>query len=369
MTKVSLKGVLNAIATIADTPTSTDDEKISHSFLIYLGLFMAVGGMIWGTITVLVGLAYQSAIPYAYAVITLFNFTYLHYSKNFRFSQNLQVAISLLLPFFFQIVLGGFIASGGVILWSVLTILGGFTFLNKSTTLRWFISYIALVVISGLIDQRISSFGITPPAVPVVISVLFFTLNITLISSIIFGLFYYFLHSNQSLQTKLHILANTDSLTGLPNRRSFFLKAESEFLRAKRYDRPFSLLMIDIDLFKSINDTHGHTVGDEVIQRFSQLLFKNSREIDILGRYGGEEFIVLLPETYVKDIRQRALKLLESTQQLVMHTSQTNFSFTISAGITQFKSSDEDFSMVLKRADEALYKAKTLGRNQLQEAD
>jgi diguanylate cyclase (GGDEF)-like protein len=352
---------------MADMPTSTDDEKIAHSFLIYLGLFMAVGGVIWGTLSMMSGLVYQSLFPYAYSLITLINFTYLYYSKNFNIVQNVQVTISLLLPFVFQITLGGFITSGGVILWSILTILGGFTFLKKSVTIRWFTSYIFLVIFSGVIDQHITDLGIPVPHVPLSLSVLFFTLNITLISTSIFGLFYYFVYSNKDLQMKLRSLANTDYLTGLPNRRSFFIKAQKEFLRAKRYDRPFSLLMIDIDLFKHINDTYGHAVGDEVLQIFGSFLLEHCREIDILGRYGGEEFIILLPETFTEDIRIRASEIIEYAQKLIIHTPKTNFSFTISIGLTQFKFSDEDLSTILKRADDALYKAKHMGRNQIQE--
>jgi diguanylate cyclase (GGDEF)-like protein len=313
------------------------------------------------------GLVYQSLIPFGYALITILNFTFLYFSKNFNIAQNIQVYMSLLLPFFFQIVLGGFIASGGVILWSILTILGGFTFLRKEVTIRWFFIYIVLVICCGFIDHDIACCGIKLPHVSVPLSILFFTLNITLISSIIFGLFYYFFYSNELLKNKLRNLANTDTLTGLPNRRAFFAKAKLEFVRAKRYDHPFSLLMIDIDLFKNINDTYGHAVGDEVLQTFSTLLMEYSREGDILGRYGGEEFIILLPETTIEDIRTRALKIIKSTQHLVMHTPKTNFSFTISVGLTQLQHSDEGLSSILKRADDALYRAKELGRNQLQE--
>lgn len=362
-----LESFLDRISTIADTDTSTESEKIAHTFLIYLGVFMSAGGVVWGAISMLSGLFYQSLIPFGYILITAINFIYLHHSKNFILSQNIQVTISLLLPFLCQISLGGLVATGGVVLWSVLTILGGFTFLKKSATFMWFIAYIALLIASGMIDQHIDDFGFHLPEIPSELSTLFFTLNIIMISSSIFGLFYYFVYSNLDLQKKLHFLANTDPLTRLPNRRSFFTCAEAEFKRAKRYERSFSVLMIDIDFFKSINDTHGHAVGDEVLQLFSKVLMECCREVDLLGRYGGEEFVVLLPETSAKDIRLRAQRLIEKTQKIVIHTSKTNFTFTISIGISQLKYSDDDLSAVLKRADEALYRAKESGRNQLQE--
>lgn len=367
MFNFSVKSLLHHLSTIADTPASTDDEKIAHSFLIYLGLFMSFGGIVWGTISVMSDLVYQSLIPFGYTFITAVNFIYLYYSKNYKISQNIQIWISLLLPIMCQISLGGVVATGGVVLWSILTILGGFTFLKKSITVRWFIAYIGLLIISGIIDRNIESLGIYVPIVSHELSVVFFTINIILISSSIFGLFYYFVYSHQEMQKKLRILANTDPLTGLPNRRAFFTNAEIEFKRAKRYDRPFGVMMIDIDYFKNINDTHGHSVGDEVLQIFSKLLMKYSRKVDLLGRYGGEEFIVLLPETSLNDVRIRAQRMIKKTNALVIHTPKTNFSFSISVGITQQQYNDDTLFSILKRADNALYRAKELGRNQVQE--
>lgn len=367
MIKLSAKSLLHRLSTIADTPSSTDDEKIAHSFLIYLGIFMSFGGIVWGTISIMSGLVYQSLIPFGYTFITAVNFVYLYYSKNYHFSQNIQIWISLLLPMICQISLGGFVATGGVVLWSILTILGGFTFLKKSITVRWFIAYIILLIISGIIDQNIDDLGICVPYVSNELSVIFFTINIIMISSSIFGLFYYFVYSNQDFQKKLRALANTDPLTGLPNRRAFFTNAEIEFKRAKRYDRSFGVMMIDIDYFKNINDTYGHGIGDEVLQIFSKILMEQSRKVDLLGRYGGEEFIVILPETSLKDIRIRAERMIQKVHKLIIHTSQTNFSFSISVGIAQLQYSDNDLSSILKRADKALYRAKELGRNQWQE--
>lgn len=358
---------IKSILTIADSETSTDNERIAHSFLIYLGTFMSIGGIVWGSISLLSGLVYQSLIPFSYALITVFNFTYLYNSKNFKIAQNLQVFISLMTPFALQIALGGFIPSGGVVLWSVLAILGGLTFLETSVTIRWFVAYILLVAVSGLLDQEIDNFGIDIHNVPIEISILFFTLNIILISTVIFALFYYFVHSKEIVQNKLLSLANTDPLTGLPNRRSFFHQSEMEFLRAKRYGGVFSLIMIDIDWFKKINDTYGHDIGDQVLKKFSELLTEHVREVDVLGRYGGEEFVVLLPNTSIEDAKVFVNRIIDSAQNIVMYTSKGTLKFTISAGVTQLLDDDENLSEILKRADGALYQAKEKGRNQFQE--
>lgn len=368
MCKICPKSILFSLSRIADTPTSTEDEKIAHSFLIYLGTFMSVGGIIWGSICFASGLTLQSVFPYAYTVITLFNFTYLYFSKNFRLVQNIQVLISLLLPFVFQIFLGGFVSSGAVTLWSILTILGSFTFQDKSVTIKWFALYIVLVILSGVIDEYIHSIGIALPDVPRGLSVLFFTLNITLISSIIFGLFYYFVYSKEKLESILETLASTDPLTGLPNRRSFFSNAQKEFSRARRYKIPFSVMMLDIDFFKLINDTHGHGVGDEALKQFSTLLKECTRDTDVLGRYGGEEFVVMLPETPILNVHTLAERILKQCQSLTIKTSEGSCAFTVSIGLTEVKESDENMEEILKRADDALYQAKENGRNQCQEA-
>lgn len=106
MTNISVKAFLSYLSTIAETADSTDDEIIAHRFLIYLGLFMSVGGIVWGTISLVSGLVFQSFIPFGYALITAVNFMYLYHSKNFKRSQNIQVMISLLLPMMCQISLG-----------------------------------------------------------------------------------------------------------------------------------------------------------------------------------------------------------------------------------------------------------------------
>jgi len=361
--KETLSGVLNFISSIADRDSDTEKVKREHRFLIYLGTLMSIGGLIWGTISLLSGILYESFIPYAYALITLLNFTYLYLSKDFKTAQFVQVLVSLMLPFVFQFFLGGFVASGAVVLWSVLTILGSFTFQNRITTLRWFVVYLVLVATCGLIDKKVD---IITLQVPTEISLLFFTLNIILISSIIFTLFYYFVSSEEKLQEQLQVLANTDPLTEIPNRRSFFVLAHLEFERVKRGASPFTVLMIDIDHFKMINDTFGHDVGDKALVAFSTLLKQHSRAVDLLGRYGGEEFIVLLPESSMQEAETFALRIIEKCREIRLQTPKGVCSFTVSAGLCRLEPEQSRLLEPIKCADDALYRAKSLGRDQLQ---
>ncbi len=356
---------LNFLSSIADQEDDSAKVRREHRFLIYLGTLMSIGGLIWGTISIYSGIFYESFIPYSYALITIINFTYLYFSKDFKSAQFIQVLLSLLLPFVFQFFLGGFVASGAVVLWSILTILGGFTFQNRTTTLRWFVVYLLLVATCGIVDKKLSFITIE---VPPEVSLLFITLNIILISSIIFTLFYYFVSSEEKLQQQLQDLANTDVLTNIPNRRSFFTRAHEEFERVKRGDAPFAILMIDIDHFKAINDTYGHDVGDKALVHFAQLLKEQSRSIDILGRYGGEEFIVLLPQTSISEAKMFAERIISCCRSINIETPQGLCHFTISAGLCRLDPANAELLEPIKCADDALYRAKEQGRDQLEVA-
>lgn len=363
--KSSFSNALDFLSSIADKEFDSQKDLRAHRFLIYLGTLMSIGGVIWGSISMYSGIFYESFIPFFYAVITVMNFVYLYYTKDFQTAQFIQVLVSLLLPFFFQYFLGGFVASGAVVLWSILTVLGSFTFQNRTTTLKWFVVYLLLIATCGVMDKK---FHYITLEVPTEISLLFITLNITLVSIIIFTLFYYFVSSEEKLQEQLGIMANTDHLTNLPNRRAFFEAAHKEFSRVQRGAKAFTVLMFDIDYFKNINDTYGHEVGDKALRKFAMLLQKESRDVDILGRYGGEEFIVLLPETDVDAATSFAQRVITACRQLSISTNQGACSFTVSIGVTQFKSIQKELIEPIARADLALYKAKDAGRDQLQVA-
>lgn len=158
--------------------------------------------------------------------------------------------------------------------------------------------------------------------------------------------------------------ALTDSLTSLPNREAYEETAAREVQRWQRYDRPLCLAVCDIDLFKSVNDSHGHAAGDEVLRQVAQLISKRLRGSDFVARYGGEEFVVLLPETD----REAALKVMESVREAV-EASQVRWEkhpigLTISIGIADFKGKDI-LQSAFTRADRALYQAKKNGRNRV----
>ncbi len=166
----------------------------------------------------------------------------------------------------------------------------------------------------------------------------------------------------RSLNVELEALATTDSLTGINNRRNFFVLAKDEIARSRRYQRPLTALMIDIDRFKDVNDKHGHAIGDKVLRALAQACITTLRETDIFARLGGDEFVILLPET--DDGREQADRLRRTLER--MRTSlddDTDLAITVSIGVASARPEDETIDDVLGRADEALYEAKQRGRN------
>lgn len=174
------------------------------------------------------------------------------------------------------------------------------------------------------------------------------------------------LELERTLKEKAEIQARTDYLTGLHNRRHFIEQAEHELARALRYHRPLSLLMIDIDRFKTINDTWGHSTGDAVLRKVSLLIRNALREVDIMGRMGGEEFAAVLVEIDVEHAMQVAQRLCTTVAEtsIVLQEGES-MQVTISLGLTGLKGRDITFDSLLKEADLALYRAKQSGRNRV----
>jgi signal transduction histidine kinase len=198
-----IKKFILGLSSIGDRPGDTAEEKRQHSFLIYIGVLMSLGGLSWGSIALYAGLPFQAMIPLGYGVITSFNFFYLYITKDFQRVQGLQIFLSLMLPFLFQLSLGGFVSSGAQIIWSITAILGAFTFKQNRSIIVWFILYLILVALSGLLDKPIQSLHLVE--VPEYISILFFVINISAVSFIIFTLFYYFVGSERKYRDSLEV--------------------------------------------------------------------------------------------------------------------------------------------------------------------
>ncbi len=156
--------------------------------------------------------------------------------------------------------------------------------------------------------------------------------------------------------------AETDTLTGLPNREAYEQRLQLELARWQRYNNPLTLAVLDIDHFKRINDSYGHQAGDRVLKLIAQSLLRNLRETDFIGRYGGEEFAILLPETDTKQAEVVLNKIRETIATTPFHFRKQPVQITLSVGFSEFKGADTD-KVVFARADKALYQAKNQGRN------
>ncbi len=163
--------------------------------------------------------------------------------------------------------------------------------------------------------------------------------------------------------------AIVDHLTGLFNRRKFFRELDREIDRADRYSHPLSLLLLDLDNFKEINDNHGHPAGDLVLRKLGEIVLNNTRETDLCARYGGEEFAILLPETDAKSALRLARRIKKRFSEVFFETeSGEEYSTTCSIGIaTRLPDYDQDFSLI-DEADRALYRAKEAGKDRIKRA-
>jgi len=171
----------------------------------------------------------------------------------------------------------------------------------------------------------------------------------------------------EELTKRLELMAITDHLTGIYNRRHFEKIIETEFAKVLRYNISLSCLMIDVDHFKRINDRYGHDVGDYVLKKIAELISSSLREVDVIARWGGEEFIVLLPNTTKEDAKGVAERILKSVSEYRFKGLPSDERVTVSIGIASVGDEMVDkWERLIKVADDALYKAKTMGRNRVE---
>jgi diguanylate cyclase (GGDEF)-like protein len=167
----------------------------------------------------------------------------------------------------------------------------------------------------------------------------------------------------RAILAQAHELANTDVLTFLPNRRKILSSLQEEVIRSNRYHTPLAISILDIDHFKKVNDTYGHVAGDQVLRSVAARLRAHIRHPDTIGRYGGEEFLIVLPNSELQAAAEQASRLCQQIRDLQIDLNDQVVSVTISVGVAQFQIESETWEQLLHRADEALYRAKELGRN------
>jgi len=166
-----------------------------------------------------------------------------------------------------------------------------------------------------------------------------------------------------ALHEQIFAIATTDALTGLRNKRHLTDELAREFSRARRYNRTFSILMIDIDHFKEVNDRYGHQVGDVTLRAVASTVLSCLNSEDLAARYGGEEFVVALLETELEDAIATAERIRRAVSELVVSYREASLQVTVSIGCAEYSHADEDEVALFERADQRLYAAKEAGRN------
>ncbi|MCL2177916.1 MAG: sensor domain-containing diguanylate cyclase [Proteobacteria bacterium] len=167
------------------------------------------------------------------------------------------------------------------------------------------------------------------------------------------------------LNSEIFRIATIDALTGVLNRRRFIEIMEHEFSRSRRYGNPLSLLMFDLDYFKQVNDTYGHQMGDKILVAFANTVAENLRTVDFFARFGGEEFVVLLPQTPIGAAKLLAERICKKIGQMQISVEQGKISFSTSIGVAAIQPTDMKPEEMIHRADKSLYEAKSNGRNQV----
>jgi diguanylate cyclase (GGDEF)-like protein len=167
---------------------------------------------------------------------------------------------------------------------------------------------------------------------------------------------------------KMQRLAMTDELTGIHNRRQIQAKGRKWFIQAREEGKPLCVLLLDIDHFKRVNDTLGHHVGDRVLTVVAQCIESQLRSLDRVGRNGGEEFLVLLPDTRLDEAAEVAERIRQEVARLAIEEVPADHPIRISIGCAEYKREDDNLGELIRRADEAMYEAKLAGRNRVMRA-
>jgi signal transduction histidine kinase len=200
-----IRSLLERIGAIADEPGHTDEQRLRRRLLIFGGLLMSGGGLLWGTLSAVLGLVAESVVPYGYVVITALNLSILARTKRFPVARSVQITASLLLPFAFMWVLGGFQTSGMVMIWAVLSLIGSLSFDALKHNLRWLALFIALTVVSGALEPHLTA----PPEIrSATVSTVFAVLNMVVVNAVVFGLTLYFVRGRKTALEELALRNN-----------------------------------------------------------------------------------------------------------------------------------------------------------------
>lgn len=241
------------------------------------------------------------------------------------------------------------------LMWFPMVYLMAFVLLGRRQAVVFSVAYLSAGLLAGVLGLLLG--------LPLSLSALNTALQFVLSNLTYILLLYIFAHLRRHY-AQMHVMAHTDALTGLINRRAMQGRLEAELERAKRYDRLFALLLADIDHFKRVNDGHGHAVGDQVLREVAARLSAQLRPSDQIARWGGEEFLVLAPETDLVQAQALSARLFEA----IVASPVSGLEVSLSIGVACYRRGDS-IAVLLSRADEAMYRAKVAGRARVELED
>ncbi|WP_148863236.1 GGDEF domain-containing protein [Marinobacter fonticola] len=301
-------------------------------------------------------------------------FLLIHFNLNLKFRDpsmtGLQMVLSILPPIWVMYFLDAGQARAIFLMIAIVPALYGILALRTREFLLvgfwYFLLYGVLLLAIGLTKPDV----LAPTLSIEIIQMLAFTLvmaQIATIGGFISGLRGKLRKRNRELNeamARIQELVNIDELTGVFNRRRLFEVLSEESNRHSRAQGPFSICILDIDYFKQVNDTHGHQAGDDMLKTVAQTVNESLRQIDCFGRYGGEEFLMVLPQTPLTGARTKADRVRQTIESLSFDQIKDGLRISVSIGVAQYREG-ETIEDTIARADEALYKAKQQGRNQV----
>ncbi|MEI8388519.1 MAG: GGDEF domain-containing protein [bacterium] len=259
-----------------------------------------------------------------------------------------------------------FTGNSDYIFLSLIPLIQGISYGNTKLSLNIFITCAGIIFIANIFGWFQKDFLISNQNVILTKTLSFLTVMGVL--TYLVKIFNSFIEFAGNKADVLHNMATTDALTGLMNRREFNRRIAEEFSRAKRHKTQLSLALFDIDFFKKINDTYGHNAGDVILKELGSLISSKTRTSDIACRYGGEEFVLILPETSQVEAYELLDRLRQIVAEEIFNQAEKPIKATISVGVAQLDLSDKNPIDFCERADKALYKAKESGRNRVERA-
>jgi diguanylate cyclase (GGDEF)-like protein len=353
-------------ANLGARPDDNEQVRLRKAVLTIVATAIAVLAVFWGGLYVASGYPVSGAIPLGYAVISFISIGYYFATKSFTFFRFSQLLLILLLPFALMWSLGGFANGSVVMIWGFFAPLAALFLSDQRSALRWLLAFLALVLLSGLIQAKLAQWA---RPMPEAVNTLYFMLNMGLGTLLIYVVLYYFVQDRQDAyrklrenEEKIRELMLTDPLTGIPNRRYLDQRLKDELNRRVRTTESLGFIMMDIDHFKTINDSFGHTVGDNVLKHFAELLSDCRRDSDFMARYGGEEFVLLLPATDKEGAMAAAHRVKDRISAEWIPAINENI--TASFGVTVALPNDTPETLIA-RADEAMYTSKREGRDRI----